>query len=321
MFALIFFVSLVAIITFGDINALPEDYLALLKPQYVFVGALISFASAAYFSLYRKNIRVEVSDEGVRFFRGGNEYLFFSAEEFEFTSFVVRNNVNGIPAGTTKFLRVIEKFSGKEKDYALQGFGKEAFEEIISCATDLNSNEKKIPAPKISDSAEFFEYNIDADLLVKKIKRDIKPWFLPIGFTVGAVYVGFVYNDSGGVISAVALLFFSIIFIITTKINLQCYAKLVPQKICIYADKISVDEKVFYFEKISMIKATPPSYNEAKWELLMLKRKLIIVEDGKVFTYIVGAVADRGAVAAFEDYEDFCEKLKLSCDKFCFDLV
>jgi len=321
VFVVVFFVSIVAIIFFGDKNAMPEDYFSLLKPQFVFCGAIISFAIAAYFSFYRKNLRVEISDEGVRIFRAGNEYLFFPAQEFIFSSYVVKNNYNGIPAGTTKFLRVIDKFSGKEKDYALQGFGKDGFEEIIALATELNERENNATEKISAPHEDLFEYDIDAEFLAKKIKRDIKPWFLPIGFALGAVYIRFSYGDSIVVVFSAFLFFAAIIVAAAIVLKSHSDAKLVPKKISVHADKICVDEKIFFFEKIDTIKITPPSYNEAKWEMLMLKRKLIISDGGKKFVFIVGAVSDRGVVAPLEDYEMFCEKLKLSCEKLMFDLV
>jgi len=270
----------------------------------ILVACCIITGIMAYFSLYRYNITVTVTDTAVTFARGGKEYLNFPFETFDFTSYVVRHSYNGIPTSTDRNLRVIPKSGGRPKDYQCHNFDRNTFEMFINRVRAygrgikngaINAPDTPIPF-KINKTNLINLYNtrliiflaIETVLIILDFIfiYDLKPVFLH------TIYIAI------GVMGLLFALYLP---------PMRRIKNNTPDEIVIAKDHLSLGDSKFYYSDIELIKLTPPDYSNNEAILFAFTYKMTIVcnNETRIFTIDGG-----GKKTIFEDYRRFCFEIE-----------
>jgi len=297
---------------------------------------------AAYMAFYRYNIKVEITDEAIKFFRGRKEYQSFPYASFAFTSYVHKQSYNLIPVSTSRYLRVITKAGGKFSNYKCHNFSNKTFEEfmirvdahplndtreLVSETPDTQKKEtaQTIPSPTEykPESRDTTVFIIDKQLLIKKYRKPFLYLFILFSAMIIAMLLSMFIVSPGSFFDQLAInaIFFGSLTVVLLPIPVIMFGipmikikKDTPEKITFYSDRITLDDREYYFSRIKQIRVTPPSY---KGKTRNLRRKVTIVEDRRTSTFIAGDSSDilpatirKGKPRVFADYEAFCHKLE-----------
>ena len=313
-----------------------------LKTSGILVG--IAVIVTAWLSFYYNNIKVVVSGDAVRFFRGKKEYLNFPYASVTFTSYVHKTSYNFIPMSTSRYLRVVlgndEKGSGKVivvngervKDYKCHYFNRGTFENLMAnihlrrdellCKA---KEESAVPESRLSDisaakSNDPHMFTINKHILINRYKKPFLILTLSFAAFILLLLIIQIATDRNLSDHIGFYVFFSVFMsVVLLPIPLFMFGiplfkikKRTPEIITIYDDRLSLDEQTFYFSQIKLIKATPPSYTDSATRIL--RRKITIDEGNRRIVFIVGDSRDsidkKNKPKVFEDYGVFCNVLK-----------
>ena len=102
----------------------------ILSVPFLITGAIIALALGGYLAFVRHNSTVEVYPDRVDLYRGKKIYAVLKSEKYHFTSFIQRT-MSQAGIYTSRYLRVIDKKNGKQKDYRLY-FSKKHLQNLMA---------------------------------------------------------------------------------------------------------------------------------------------------------------------------------------------
>jgi len=288
--------------------------------------AVVPAAVSVYVNFFRNNIKIKVSRANISFSRMGKEYLCFSHASFNFTSFVSKLRLNGIPM-VSRYLRVTPKDEWKGKDYLCNNFDKKTFEDLIHYILSHRYEQGKSTGNQAHKSrsqytGEKTEFVINKRLLLRKNMQRLLVALLAVGVAVLIIHL----RDRE--FSIVFLSIFLITPLIAFSVPFYKIIRYTPKKIVLCQNCLMVDSLIINFPEIEQIRMTPPSYRNSTVESLFLSfQKMVIARQGITHTFIVGTfdyVAMTKKEKVFEGYERLCNNLQAvfmnTPDKFKLDL-
>jgi len=259
-----------------------------------------------------RNITVAVSDDEVNFIRGGNVYLTFPFSQCDFTSYAVIHRVNGIPTGVTRNIRVMPLNGGKYRDCPCVNFSRDTYEHCIAYINS-RSRKKNLSEEDLRQAREAV-----AGLEKEPLSLFVNKMFwinhrkkMLIILSVVFAVVGFaplLMLLSGDVIPAAVITAIMIIVAVACEITIAVKpylkTKKSPNKITVYPDRLIIDGVTFYFNAVSLIRMTPPSYTAYDSNFV---RALRITDTGGEHVFLLGDGYDLTASPdkpkIFADYE------------------
>jgi hypothetical protein len=362
--AIFILLSVLSVLILAMLFVIPENS----KPAPFIVASVVSLALSgwlAWFASFKRgNITIEVDKDGVRFLRGEKEIRNLSFDEYDISSYIYIYN-----GAKTKYIRAVKKQTQKKKDCVCsiknnvyeemfafinamqykksndipeenQGVpqdNREVFERYENIGADTQSRDE-LHAKIFGQDGAPIEYSISKIMLKKKLTRHT---WLEFGIAAGiaafaGMYTWLMYGDNTLDLLTIIVWIAGAIIVTAMGIRMYFVSKkiVIPEKIRILSDRIEVDERKFYFNRLSLIKATPESYINDATSMKQRIRRLTFVEAGETYIYTVGTAAGEDAAlfyaksvdfVGFGGYGDLCDKLvALFADepgKFAFELM
>lgn len=289
----------------------------------------IAYIASNYYS-------VRVTDDDIRFFKHGKQYLVVPFENNEFTSYTYTDTFLSIPTSVKKYLRVMYS-SGQSVDYLCWGFTKETFEKLISEVVSISKDKErrslseKVKAPmgeKVSSNEKVLTDELDSNdeqfvgesfIFPKKelrkwvFNRHLKKFIMGVVVSIFAtLYIAMFFPlfvsdpvqlQTMEIWSAAILI--ACIGIATFLYIARCIiqVKRIPKSIRITNDSIIIDDRTFLLSRIQRINMSLKRFFVPKKSSY---RKLNIIESGHQYKYLLGHVEAGNKLVHYYDYGNLC---------------
>lgn len=135
---------------------------------------LFSVALASYLAFFWWNIKVEVNDQEVVFFRGKKAYLRFKFEENSFSAVVFTDAGGWGKSAGALFLQVLPHGAERSRGYKLHNFSRQTFEECMSHIASLNIRQNLQQEVPFLDESFDTEEQLEDSLTTKPLEELIR---------------------------------------------------------------------------------------------------------------------------------------------------
>jgi len=305
----------------GEMRA---DFFQIAVLRSMMLSFAVGLVVGGFLSFYWHNIRIEIGEDAIAFFRGKREYVYLPFESFIFVSHVHTDHIEGMVAlTTTRYIRAFLRHGGRGTDYRCHNFCKETFSSFIAHAkaasiayeqatgrlAPLQESKNWVTAADADATYHggVFRFEINQRDLGWFHKRLFKWMFIP--FAIISVLVLLT--------TPLDMIWISIWFSVSLLalptlmggIPLLRLARRSPKKIELHQDMLVFDNDNFYFSDITQLKVTAPLYGAGA--LFPRFRRVTIDAGGYKSMYILGDSLDAmpGVVngkrmpKAFPEYE------------------
>jgi len=305
------------------------------SPAALIIYGLLIIAIPIYRLFFIMNLTLKIRDKNVIIYRRNKEFATFSSDEYYFSSFVHRE-INEGGKFTSRYLRVTHRETGWFANYLLF-LSRKKFEQFIAVSSSFNKDEVVIKEAKNDFSkSKTATFTINKEQIKQGAKKKCTAsllWMIAICSILFILYIIWAINNayeaevSLAAAATMVIIFLSLPIIVIAITTYKTYLdklKYLPREIRITKNEIIIDQDVFNFNDIELIRLTPPNY-----DLLAgtgVKRMMTITyRNNQKFEYLMGfRRAKHLKNMSFDGYDEMVELLSNKFinnpEKFILDL-